>query len=187
MICKSCTFETQRTLAKEWHAMCRQYPDELQLHAIIPSILTTRVTEYLPDHWQGHFSGDRLGPWIRERDQEGTVLLVVETGSRTPIGFLTLFESVEDELSGNVIRLGYVISEPFWGRGIATELVRGFIDWSKENRVSKIVSGVDPKNPGSIKVLEKCGFARLPQNPTGEPEIQYYERLVPRSDKEQIL
>ena len=155
--------------------MCEQFPDDLNLHALIQSLLTPAVTRHLPPHWQHDFSKIQLSKWIQARDLEASILLAIEIKSRKPIGFLTLFESTEAPTPGKVIRLGYVLAEEFWGRGIATELVRGFTEWAKPRGIIKIVAGVDVHNPGSMKVLEKSGFKSLKPDSGQNPGERFFE------------
>jgi RimJ/RimL family protein N-acetyltransferase len=52
--------------------------------------------------------------------------------------------------------IGYWIGREFWGRGVATEAVRRFLDEVPDRPLRANVA-VD--NVASIRVLEKCGFA----------------------------
>lgn len=56
--------------------------------------------------------------------------------------------------------LGYWLGEPYWGRGIVTEVVRavtryGFATFDLEH----IFAGLFERNTGSRRVLEKAGFS----------------------------
>ena len=37
----------------------------------------------------------------------------------------------ENVMGGVEVRLGYLVSEAAWGRGFATELVKGLFDWCR--------------------------------------------------------
>ena len=52
--------------------------------------------------------------------------------------------------------LGYWVSKSHWGMGIATEALRQFLAEVPERPLRAIVA---THNRGSIRVLEKCGFA----------------------------
>ena len=55
--------------------------------------------------------------------------------------------------------LGYWLGEPFWGRGIMTQVVRIFIDWAfRYYPLKRIFAAVYESNPASSRVLEKAGF-----------------------------
>lgn len=58
-------------------------------------------------------------------------------------------------------QVGYVVHEPFWGRGIATSAVRQVLTELEElPRILRIWATCAIDNPASARVLEKCGFQR---------------------------
>lgn len=58
-------------------------------------------------------------------------------------------------------RLGYWLGEPWWGRGIMTDAVRATTDHVLATfDVVRVEAFVFEWNPGSMRVLEKCGFTR---------------------------
>ena len=69
-----------------------------------------------------------------------------------------------DDVVGNVLsferhgrrEVGYWIGRHHWGRGIATAALVAFLG---EETVRPLHAGVEPQNGGSLRVLEKCGFA----------------------------
>jgi RimJ/RimL family protein N-acetyltransferase len=63
--------------------------------------------------------------------------------------------------------LGYWLGADYWGKGYATESVRGLLDYAISKLQSpKIKATVDKENTTSAKVLEKMGFRCM-----GEGEI----------------
>jgi RimJ/RimL family protein N-acetyltransferase len=55
--------------------------------------------------------------------------------------------------------IGYWLGVPYWGRGFATEAVRGVIDHAfGELGHATLQAGALVGNPASRRVLEKCGF-----------------------------
>ncbi|WP_442599983.1 GNAT family N-acetyltransferase [Neobacillus sp. D3-1R] len=84
-----------------------------------------------------------------------SVYAVVEKQSGRVIGAAgfnvqTTLESVE---------LIYHYAKSAWGKGYATEAASACIDFAKKNpQVFKIYASADPKNSGSLKILEKIGF-----------------------------
>jgi len=62
--------------------------------------------------------------------------------------------------------VGYWVAPPFWGRGFATEALRGFI--AEARTLGALVAGHFVDNPASGRVLQKGGFAY-----TGETSEQY--------------
>ena len=57
--------------------------------------------------------------------------------------------------------IGYWLSPEFWGHGIMTEVVIGFVDFiSKERGLKRIEAPILEHNLPSARVLEKSGFQR---------------------------
>ena len=55
--------------------------------------------------------------------------------------------------------IGYWIGEAFWGRGLATAVVRGFTDYAFDTfELCRIYASVFEWNPASCRVLEKAGY-----------------------------
>jgi RimJ/RimL family protein N-acetyltransferase len=58
-----------------------------------------------------------------------------------------------------VPEIGYWLGVPFWGNGYATEAARALIDYVFETHGHEMLAaGARISNPGSRRVLEKCGF-----------------------------
>jgi [ribosomal protein S5]-alanine N-acetyltransferase len=58
--------------------------------------------------------------------------------------------------------LAYYIARPYWGRGLATEAARAFIDYGfNELKLNRIVASVQQGNDASAHILEKLGFQLL--------------------------
>src|SRR5262249_47690056 len=55
--------------------------------------------------------------------------------------------------------LAYYLARPYWGRGLATEAGRAFIEFGfRQLGLSRIVAGANVKNLASNRVLQKLGF-----------------------------
>jgi RimJ/RimL family protein N-acetyltransferase len=90
-------------------------------------------------HWERH----GFGRWA-----------VVERGGERLIGCAGLrsFESVAE--------LVYLLDEPYWGRGLATEIARACLRFGFETHgFGRVVALVRPKNAASRRVLEKTGMS----------------------------
>jgi RimJ/RimL family protein N-acetyltransferase len=160
MVLESCRFETERLLVNEWHSVSPSDWHQQKLSQVVAALLTESVTNSLPAPWQGSYTIERAREWIQARDEEGTTLLVIEKRIHQAVGLMILVELHAEETNGDAeIRLGYLISENAWGKGIASELVRGFITWcSGQPSILSIAAGVASDNPASNRVLEKNGF-----------------------------
>lgn len=72
----------------------------------------------------------------------------------------TRCDSSEAARPRSELRLGYLIVESRWGRGYATELLQGLVEWVRIAPFRRIVAGVASDNVASKRVLEKSGFVR---------------------------
>ncbi len=88
---------------------------------------------------------------------------------------ILLTVEVDGAVAGNVVsfmmdgvrEVGYWIGREFWGRGIATTALAAFL---KEVKIRPLYAHVAKTNPGSMRVLEKCGFTLLSD---GDKEVVY--------------
>lgn len=56
---------------------------------------------------------------------------------------------------------GYWLGEPYWGRGYATEAIRGVSDWAlAQFDLARLYALVFTWNTASARALEKAGFVR---------------------------
>lgn len=172
-ITQSVAFVTPRLKVAGWHSL----PEgQVPLATVIAGMLTPAVTRSLPPSWQGQYDSARARAWISERDGESTVLLASELISHEPVGLVILFTEGPAVADGSMgLRLGYLVSEKFWGRGLATELIDGLIRWCRSRpEITSITAGVSMTNEASVNVLSKTGFVAT--TPHGE-EMTYVHRL----------
>lgn len=154
-----CAFTTDRFRVAPWHTAERVTGPDLA--ATVAAMLTERTTGGLPEPWRGTFTAERARAWIAERDAESPTLLVTERASGRHLGLVILAEVPVDESMLDV-RLGYVVAEDAWGRGVASEVVSGLVAWARsEPRIRTLTGGVELTNRASIRVLEKHGFEQL--------------------------
>ncbi len=142
---------------------------ELDLEGFVASALTPVTTETLPPEWQGDFDHDRARRWIKDRDAESAMLLTVERSSADPVGLMILFEMPHEGSPEIELRIGYIIIEQAWGKGLASELVEGVVEWARgQAGISSISGGVAEDNPASSRALVKNGFRPAPDSSGGE-------------------
>ena len=125
------------------------------------------MTQSLPPSWQGSYTLERAEQWVSDRDNVGVTLLAIEKASKQAIGMVILFET---ENSGN-LRLGYMLVESAWGKGFASELVAGFVQWCHHQDISSITGGVERDNVASRRILEKCGFIAEPDSSESSEQL----------------
>lgn len=160
-VTRRCEFVTERLVVGEWHLLAERTRADLAV--AVTSILTEAATRPLPAAWRGPFTLDRSRDWIRERDDESVTLLVMDRASRDPVGLVILFEILVDDGPETDVRLGYVLAEAAWGRGLASELVEGFVSWVRaQSSIRSIGAGVERDNAASARVLTKNGFTPSP-------------------------
>jgi RimJ/RimL family protein N-acetyltransferase len=157
-------------VVREWLSFSRDEWTGESLEVAISEMLTPAVTRSLPPEWQGSYSGERARQWVEARDREGATLVVVERSRCTAIGLVILFHDGE-EPDGPRLRLGYLLAESAWGKGLASELIRGFVEWCQETGVTSVVGGVERGNVASQRVLEKSGFVRAPDAVSAAEEM----------------
>ena len=68
---------------------------------------------------------------------------------------------VQEDVYRYSAEIGYWIAEPYWGKGLMTEIVTRFVEKVFErSNVWRIYAGVFGPNKGSQRVLEKAGFEK---------------------------
>lgn len=81
-------------------------------------------------------------------------------------GSISIF--LKDDLHIKCAELGYWLAEPFWGRGIMTEVAKEMVEYAFNYfDIVRLQASTFSSNPGSQRVLEKSGFepeARLKKN-----------------------
>jgi len=65
------------------------------------------------------------------------------------------------DISRLCAEMGYWLGEPYWGRGLTTRAVLACSEWAFENyKLTRVFAMAFSHNVGSMRVLEKAGFAR---------------------------
>ncbi len=86
------------------------------------------------------------------------ILLPDQQGKKTLIGGVGACGLPDEE--GKIV-IGYSLLDQYHGKGYATEALRGFLDWARQNpHLRKVVADTFPYLTASIRVLEKNGFVR---------------------------
>ena len=154
------SFSTDRLVVDGWHDISTRFG--LDLIQVVGDVLTEATTGALPPEWSGDFDEERARRWVEVRDTESPTLLAVEHKTGRAVGLLILYEAGgHGATSGVDLRVGYVLAESAWGRGLASELVGGLVEWARsESSIWTISAGVDPANEASVGVLLKNGFVR---------------------------
>lgn len=124
-------------------------------------ILTPAVLQHLPEPLQISNTPAAIDAWIDDRVAESDVLAVREISSSELAGLIILATFEEPE-QVPVVHLGYFLGETYWGKGLATELLRGLVGWyADQGEPAQLLGGVERDNIASAKVLQKAGFERV--------------------------
>jgi len=76
--------------------------------------------------------------------------------------------------------LGFYLARAYWGRGLATEAGRAFVNFGfNELGLSRIVTAVEVGNDASVRVLEKLGFALVRTEPGESRSFHHFELRSP--------
>ena len=89
--------------------------------------------------------------WARILGDDDLVALTIELDGK-PVG------NIGSWVQEGERAVGYWIGREHWGRGVATAALRAFLDVVPGRPLHAHVATT---NPGSIRVLEKCGFRRV--------------------------
>lgn len=112
-----------------------------------------RMTTRMPSPYtRGHAEDFVARCRAQNRARENT--FAIDLAGEGLIGVIGLFPPVEGSLE-----LGYWIGRPYWGRGYATEAVKGALEWARTTwRKRCVTAGHFADNDASGRVLVKAGF-----------------------------
>eukprot|EP01064_Diplonema_japonicum_P011243 TRINITY_DN1850_c1_g2_i1.p1 TRINITY_DN1850_c1_g2~~TRINITY_DN1850_c1_g2_i1.p1 ORF type:complete len:166 (+),score=36.79 TRINITY_DN1850_c1_g2_i1:125-622(+) len=162
-------FTTDRLQVAKWR---EQNYEEDVWHEVLVGLLTDNVTKELPPGWQG-LDTEGAKKWSEEREEEGVMLAARETKSNKIVGLLFLYSDLG--ASTPTAHVGYLVGEPFQGKGFAKELLNGLV--SNIEKPTTLRAGVSRHNKASIAVLEKCGLTRCPSEGQEDEQLFYEAKL----------
>lgn len=124
-------------------------------------------TYMLPD-FKNEAQAAALADRLRELSLDSSRVVAGICLAGNLIGFLN-----DVEIQNGSIELGYVIDPAHWGRGYATEALKGVIAYLLASGFREVVAGAFAENTPSIRVMVKAGMKRLDK----EDEIRYRGRV----------
>lgn len=88
---------------------------------------------------------------------------------------------------GSSYDIAYCVHKSFWGRGYATEMAQGMVDYARSQGAKKVTVLVGSENAPSNAVVKKLGFQRTGEGTyekrgTGLVRTDYHYELVLRTD-----
>lgn len=133
-------------------------------------ILTPSVVRNLPKYFQNVNSMPSAQEWLQQIIADGRLFVVRGISESKAIGFVFL----SSENAGDT-HIGYLLGESCWGKGYATEILKGLIDFIKsEHQVTRLIAGVATDNLASIKLLQKLGFIHSSSEDNGTLFYEYW-------------
>lgn len=85
-------------------------------------------------------------------------LAILRSGDDALVGTVSLFALLEESRRAEI---GYALARSAWGRGYAQEAGHALIRYAFDTLgLNRLEADVDPRNEGSVKVLERLGFRR---------------------------
>lgn len=119
-----------------------------------------KVTEHLrwPTHTSVGVSEKVVKGWIEayEKPHFYQWAIVLKEIGHEPIGSIGVVQQ-SDRIE--MVHIGYCIGSKWWNKGITSEALAALIPFFfEEVGVNRIESLHDPNNPGSGKVMKKCGL-----------------------------
>ena len=121
--------------------------------------VANRMADFLPRNWNAF-----VAHWTKILADETVIKKTVLFDGRVAGNVVSFEQECEREI-------GYWIGREYWGKGIATEALSQFLAHAEVRR--PLHAAVAKHNVGSIRVLEKCGFAVV-----GEEEGEYVLQLT---------
>ncbi len=139
-------------------------------------ILTPEVTAHLPPSFQFDPGSGDIAAWLEARAAEADLCTVQDRTSGLVVGLLVLHANNEEEPVS--LNIGYLFARSEWGRGLATELVGGLVDWCRNSdKAWRLVAGVGADNRASLAVLRKAGFEPA-EGPSPDAETLTFELRI---------
>lgn len=118
-----------------------------------------KVWRNLKDRFPHPYTDADAENWLalaRAETEESSFAIEVDGQCAGGIGLVPLAD-----VHARCAHIGYWLGEPFWGRGIMTAVVGAVTDHALTGRrVLRLEAPVFAWNPASMRVLEKCGYAR---------------------------
>lgn len=161
-------------------------PTAITLRPIEPSDLDTFFAQQLDKE------AIRMAAFVSDRSQRATfaahwdkILRDPRNTNRTIVAAGQVAGHISCYPLGDNLEVTYWLGREFWGRGIATEALRQFLELVTVRPMSARAA---KDNVGSLRVLQKCGFQIVGEDAgfaqgRGEDTEEYLLRLDPASPR----
>src|SRR5262245_53627661 len=117
------------------------------------------VTKNMRDVFPHPYTDADAEAWFAELESgKRPANFAIAVGERIAGGIGFYFR---DDVHYRSAEVGYWLGREYWGRGIATAAIRAFTQYGfVAHDLLRIYGCVFSSNPASMRVLEKCGYAR---------------------------
>jgi len=167
-------FKTERLIMEPWDKELAD-PNSNLLNQV-QDILDAEVTAFLPDHLM-YTEKTNVSEWCQAFDK-GASISTVRALDNSLVGLLTLRQS-------DPMHLGYIFGKNSWGKGFATELVKGLVDHLRRNKYNGVVhAGVTHGNPASVRVLQKVGFDAIQPASGQATDVDFFQLSFRKADNQ---
>jgi ribosomal-protein-alanine N-acetyltransferase len=150
------------------------------------SAAALETTEAAREAFQGHAgAGSTLGLLTTIKRTATGLLATVFKPENRYIGYCGLYpqRGADNVVISGEARLAFYLARPYWGRGLATEAGRAFIEYGFNHLgLSRIVAGANARNLASNRVLTKIGMVWLRSGEGGGNRWHAYELRNPSLD-----
>jgi RimJ/RimL family protein N-acetyltransferase len=114
------------------------------------------------------------GSWMPRKDMGLLATVFKPDGKYVGRTGLYPFRTDNGAIAPNEATLAFYIARPYWGRGIATEAGRRFIEQGfRDLGLIKIHAGINDANLASLRVIEKLGFSRVRSG--GDDNVKWHD------------
>jgi RimJ/RimL family protein N-acetyltransferase len=139
-----------------------------------PWLTDAEIMRYMPT---GHDSTleqvqARIDRYITHQQRHGfSRWLLFDRASGAAIGDAGMLVMVDTQ----EIELGYRLTKPHWGKGLATEVAAAWLRYAfEELGLAEVIAFSHPENVGSVRVMQKCGLAFLRQDTIQGMDVVVY-------------
>ena len=147
-------FETDRLILKQWQK--KDYNDLFEYAS------DDRVSKYLfPTYKTKQTAKDRINKLIAQYSEEfsNKDYAILLKSENKVIGSISL--GSYSPKAGGIIMIGYSLNANYWGKGYATEAVKGAFKYIKANKIAKRIYAIhDVDNYKSGNVMKRAGMTQ---------------------------
>ncbi|WP_067522213.1 GNAT family N-acetyltransferase [Endozoicomonas ascidiicola] len=116
-----------------------------------------KISQYLRDTFPNPYTIEHARAWVQHVKEHETKTRFAIDYNGEAIGEIGFVVQLDVHRFG--AEIGFWVSEDHWGKGIMTKALSYVTNYAfDEMGLVRIYADVQARNPGSRKVLEKCGF-----------------------------